>query len=289
MKKVFATLLLLAIYSFGANSTYGQDSLQDSPSNQEQKKESPDFKLVLQPKLGGVLFTRYEFHTGSDSGQRFQVRNARLNLSGELNDYMDYMFQYDFSDEGKGKVVDAFVRIKPLGTNKFSLALGQMRAPFTIDAHRGPDTQHFNNRSFISRIGGVRDIGIMGEFNFALADVPMTLQAGVFNGDSFEDQKELRKNFMMYQAKYQAQITNNIYFSASHRNLRPGEIRENMWDAGFRFTIENFLFESEYMLQTYGHNAFKDVHYVNAFFCYDLRVFFIRIYLLQQKRISYLI
>lgn len=264
MRKKIVTILLLGLCTLTLSSLGAQETV-------KAQEEKPKFDLKLNTQLHGVLYTRYEYHTGRDNGQRFQVRNARLSAKGDINAYLDYTLQYDFSDEGKGKVVDAFVRVKPLGNNKLSFSLGQMRAPFTLDAHRGPDTQHFNNRSFISRIGGVRDIGFMAEYNFNLG-IPMTLQAGAYNGDSFEDQKELRKSFLMYQVKYQAQISKNLYFAASHRNLKPGEVREAMWDGGFRVTAKNFLFEAEYMLQTYAHNAFKKVHYVNSFFCYDILV-----------------
>ncbi len=41
-----------------------------------------------------------------------------------------------------------------------NFTIGQMRVPFTIDAHRSPHQQYFANRSFIAKqVGNVRDVG----------------------------------------------------------------------------------------------------------------------------------
>ena len=77
-------------------------------------------------------------------------------------------------------MLDAYARFVPNDT--WNLTMGQMRVPFTIDAHRSPHQQYFANRSFIAKqVGNVRDVGATG----ALAldgNLPMKLEAGLLNG-----------------------------------------------------------------------------------------------------------
>ena len=77
-------------------------------------------------------------------------------------------------------MLDAYVRVQPAAPLK--LTLGQMRVPFTIDAHRSPHLQYFANRSFIAKqVGNVRDVGAAAAWTFE-GSVPVTLEGGVFNG-----------------------------------------------------------------------------------------------------------
>lgn len=223
------------------------------------------------PQFNGEIYTRYERFTGEEPGNRFQVRNARLKLSGEVGNYLNYTFQYDFCAAGESDIVDAFVRIKPLATNKFSFSVGYLRAPFTIDAHRSPAQQYFNHRSFLSKRGGVRDLGVMVEYNFNLG-VAMTIQAGVYNGDGSKHQNRIRNDFMMYQIKYQAQLCDNLKFSTSIRNIKPENYSATMWATGATFKTGNLLIEGEYMIQWYEKNTFDNIHYVNTFAVYDFLI-----------------
>ncbi len=53
---------------------------------------------------------------------------------------------------GSIKMLDAYARVFPVKDLNFTI--GQMRVPFTIDAHRSPHQQYFANRSFYSQAGG---------------------------------------------------------------------------------------------------------------------------------------
>ncbi len=100
------------------------------------------------PHISGTIRTKGEYQTEEKEG-RFEVRNARVAFDGNVLPNVIYKAEIDFSDEGQIKMLDAYAGIKPL--KAFSLRLGQMRVPFSIDAHRSPHQQYFANRSFIAK------------------------------------------------------------------------------------------------------------------------------------------
>ena len=148
-------------------------------------------KVDRTPKVHGTIRGKYEYQTEENQG-RFQVRNARVSLDGNINKVVSYKVEIDLSDEGQIKMLDTYTRIKPLRGLDFTI--GQMRAPFTIDAHRSPHLQYFANRSFIAKqVGNVRDVGATIGYSFNVG-FPITLQAGMFNGSGLTDQKDFWTN-----------------------------------------------------------------------------------------------
>lgn len=87
------------------------------------------------PKIHGTIRGKYEYQYEEKEG-RFEVRNARFSLTGNVAPIVSYKAEIDLSDEGAIKMLDAYARVTPLPT--FDITIGQMRVPFTIDAHRSP-------------------------------------------------------------------------------------------------------------------------------------------------------
>lgn len=136
-------------------------------------------KVDLTPKVHGTIRGKYEYQTEEGDG-RFQVRNARVSLEGKVAKAVEYKAEIDLSDEGQIKMLDAYTKIKSV--RGFDFTIGQMRVPFTIDAHRSPHQQYFANRSFIAKqVGNVRDVGATLGYSFNVG-IPIILQAGMFNG-----------------------------------------------------------------------------------------------------------
>ena len=126
-------------------------------------------------RVGGTLRGKYEYQTHEKEG-RFEVRTARVNVSGDINPMVSYKAEIDLCDEGSIKMLDAYTKIKPWRTLDFTI--GQMRVPFTIDAHRSPHQQYFANRSFIAKqVGNVRDVGASLGYTFGVG-FPIIVQAG---------------------------------------------------------------------------------------------------------------
>ena len=87
------------------------------------------------PDIFGILKTKVEYDL-DNSLIRFEVRNARFGATGKINKYMSYKVELDLSDEGKMKMLDAYVKFSPV-TN-LGFYLGQRKIPFSTDYIRNP-------------------------------------------------------------------------------------------------------------------------------------------------------
>jgi hypothetical protein len=113
---------------------------------------------------------------------RFNLRNARFGIKGDLSDYAGYRFQVDFCAEGAFTPLDFYGILKP--AKNLSLQFGQMVIPFENSYIVTPGEMMFSNRVFISEYftPGARDMGLMMGYKFLLNAFPFEAQAGMFNG-----------------------------------------------------------------------------------------------------------
>lgn len=224
-------------------------------------------KVDLTPKVHGTIRGKYEYQTEEGDG-RFQVRNARVSLEGKVAKAVEYKAEIDLSDEGQIKMLDAYTKIKP--ARGFDFTIGQMRVPFTIDAHRSPHQQYFANRSFIAKqVGNVRDVGATVGYSFNVG-IPIILQAGMFNGSGLTNQKDFWTNNINFSAKAQIFIPNGFNITLSTQKIRPDHISVMMYDAGAYYHAHGWHVEAEYLFKHYEDNAFKNVHAFEAFVNYDI-------------------
>lgn len=228
-----------------------------------------DDEVDRTPKAHGTIRGKYEYQTGEGEG-RFQVRNARVSLDGDLTKVVSYKVEIDLSDEGQIKMLDTYTRLKLVRGLDFTI--GQMRAPFTIDAHRSPHLQYFANRSFIAKqVGNVRDVGATLGYKFDPL-FPITLEAGVFNGSGLTNQKDFWNSQINFSAKAQFQFTDEINFVLSVQKIRPEIINIYMYDAGVTWKWNNWTAEAEFLHKVYSDDSFKSVQAVDAFVNYDFMI-----------------
>lgn len=228
-----------------------------------QDEDKVDFK----PHVHGTIRGKYEYQTEEGKG-RFQVRNARVSLDGKVAKAVEYKAEIDLSDEGKIKMLDAYTRLKPV--RGFDFTIGQMRVPFTIDAHRSPHMQYFANRSFIAKqVGNVRDVGAALGWSFNIG-FPVILQAGMFNGSGLTDQKDFWTSNINFSAKAQMFIPRGFNVTLSMQKIKPDNVSVMMYDAGAYYQAHGWHVEVEYLFKHYGYDAFKNVHALNAFVNYDI-------------------
>ena len=247
MKKVFSAVFLamIALASATAQITIPQEYM---------------------PQIHGTIRGKYEYQT-TNATQRFQVRNTRISISGKLLPVINYKAEVDFVDEGTIKMRDAYVRFVP--NKKWYATIGQMRVPFTIDAHRSPHQQYFANRSFIAKqVGNIRDVGAAAAVSFDKG-LPMKLEVGVFNGSGLTDQKGWQKS-MNYSAKLQLMPWKNYNLTLSTQKIRPDHVSVYMHDIGTFVEFNGWHLEAEYLYKRYSGEVFKDVHAFDAFVNYDL-------------------
>ena len=218
------------------------------------------------PAIHGTIRAKYEYQTATDES-RFQVRNARFSLTGNVLPIVAYKAEIDLSDQGKIRMLDAYTRIFPIKHVNFTI--GQMRVPFTIDAHRSPHVRFFANRSFIAKqVGNVRDVGVTLGYKFGTG-IPVTLEGGLYNGSGLTNQKEWHKE-VNYSAKAQFLFAKKLNLALSIQSIQPQEIRINSYDIGAFYEFGRFHIEGEYLYKTYADNAYDNVHAVNSFINYDL-------------------
>lgn len=221
----------------------------------------------FKPEIHGTIRGKYEYQTDEGEG-RFEVRNARFSLSGKVVKAVSYKAEIDLSDEGKIKMLDAYTRISPWKTLDFTI--GQMRVPFTIDAHRSPHQQYFANRSFIAKqVGNVRDVGATLGYKFN-AGFPIVLEAGLFNGSGLTDQKDYWTKSINFSAKAQMFFPRGFNLTLSTQKIKPNDIDIMMYDAGAYYHGNGWHIEAEYLYKHYGKNAYDDVHSFDGFINYDI-------------------
>lgn len=96
-----ALILLITLLPLTANA-------QSSYNNEDGKKIDKD-KLETKdylPEVHGTIRAKYEHQTTMGAG-RFEVRNARISLTGNILPIVAYKAEIDLSDEGSIKMLDA--------------------------------------------------------------------------------------------------------------------------------------------------------------------------------------
>ena len=221
------------------------------------------------PKINGTVRGKYEWQPQIQSG-RFQVRNARVSISGDLSRIVSYKAEIDLCDEGVLKMLDAYARFNI--TPNLHFTIGQMRVPFTIDAHRSPHQQYFANRSFIAKeVGNVRDVGAQLIWNFGEA-VPVVISAGLFNGSGLTNQKDFWTDNINFSAKAQVTLPYGFNVVLSAQKIRPDHINVMMYAAGAFYDNGRLHAEAEYLYKTYAQDSFTDVYSFDGFVSYRIPI-----------------
>ena len=222
-------------------------------------------KFSYLPKVSGTIRAKAEYQT-NENESRFEVRTARVALDGFVTPIVDYKAEIDLSDEGKIKMLDAYAGVLPI--KGLDLRIGQMRVPFSIDAHRSPHKQFFANRSFIAKqVGNVRDVGIYGGYRFQ--NIPLQLEAGMFNGSGLTNQKDYWTKEFNFSAKVQYFLPVGLTLQASVQKISPNGINTYLYDGGITFQRGRFMLEGEYLRKHYHNGAFTNVNAWDAMACYN--------------------
>lgn len=232
-------------------------------SAQEEKTVS------YQPQINGTIRAKYEYQPEDRKG-RFEVRNARVSFRGNVAKNVAYKAEIDLNDEGRIRMLDAFTNISPFKNIEF--ILGQMRVPFTIDAHRSPHLRYFANRSFIAKqMGSVRDVGFLTVYHSKFL-FPIKWELGLFNGSGPTEQKDYWTGNLNYSIKAHIFLPQGFNVVLSTQQIKPMDIRIQMYDAGAYYHAKGWHAEVEYMYKYYNENSFSASHALNTFVSYDIKL-----------------
>lgn len=224
-------------------------------------------KVNYMPEIHGVFRGRFQASTTESDNYRFQVRNARLNISGKIAPIADYYIQADFCDQGQIKMLDAWARI--WATKEIGFQAGQFRMPFGIDSHRGPASYYFANRSFVGKqMCNYRAVGAKAMWK--PTKLPISLEAGVFNPGTIGDHTPWR-NTLTYSAKLTANW-NNFTFATGFMSIKPDIARANILDAAISWSDKHWHVEGEYMYKHYVNDRHKPAHAYNIFANYSMPI-----------------
>ncbi|MCM1076166.1 MAG: hypothetical protein NC411_02255 [Bacteroides sp.] len=226
-------------------------------------------KTDITPKLHGVLRPRWEMDTkGGES--RFQLRDARLTVTGNLAPEIDYFFQTNFCDRGKILFLDGWGRIA--FTPRFKLQAGQFRLPFGTDCFRAPLNYIFANRSFIGgTMNNVRGVGAKFSYDFILpASSSLLIEAGAFNPTVMSEQNVWVKD-MAFAGKALYTV-GEMQFSFGAETLIPDSIRINSLTGSATWHHGGWTVEGEYINKHYTNHTHKAAHGYNFFADYAFPV-----------------
>ena len=218
------------------------------------------------PKISGTLRAKGEYQTRDKEG-RFEVRNARVAFDGNVTPIVIYRAEVDLSDEGRIRMLDAYAGVLPV--KGLTLRIGQMRVPFSIDAHRSPHKQYFANRSFIAKqVGDVRDVGLCA--SYTLPKTPLTIEGGLFNGSGLTDQKDYWTKNLNFSAKVQWKPVKMLTLQGSVQKISPTGGTVMLYDGGVSFNHAGVFLEAEYLRKHYKNNAYHAVNALNTMAAYTL-------------------
>lgn len=220
--------------------------------------ESVDSEVDFMPKIHGALRARWEGALGGGDGSRFQVRNVRVILSGDVAPTVSYFVQTDLCDRGKMKILDAWGRLDIV--KGLSLQAGQFREPFGTDCFRAPSNYIFANRSFLGKyMCNVRAVGAKLGWAAPLGERrSIALDGGAFNPTSIADHDMWVKT-LSYAAK--AVLTlGDVKIATGFQSIEPDSVRTNLWGASLTWQSGRWTLEGEYMHEHYTHEASRPAH-----------------------------
>jgi hypothetical protein len=163
------------------------------------QNDTVNTKMIYAPKISGLLKTRWEYGF-DDNTNRFDVRNARLKAAGNLNHFVEYGVQVDYSMHGKLTFLDGYVQLKPY--KNLTLWVGQFIVRFSENYVISAAYNMFANRSFVAKFVNpdTRDIGL--QLDYKITNTPLTAHLGVYNGAGINNPQWQQSPFVLGRLVY---------------------------------------------------------------------------------------
>lgn len=219
-----------------------------------------DAAVDYKPKFHGAVRARWEMDT-REGDQRFQVRNARLTMEGNVASWAHYFVQTDLSDCGTMKILDAYGQLDICKGLNFRA--GQFRMPFGVETFRAPQNYIFANRSFMGKqVMNYRAVG--ARLAYTLPKTPLTLEFGAFNPATISSQSGW-SNTVAVAGKASWALGAGFTVSASYASIKPNGLRANLVDGALLWQNNNWLVAAEYMYKHYCNDVYDPAHAWMAF------------------------
>jgi phosphate-selective porin OprO and OprP len=270
MKKIFIILFLAAISKVNAQTTNDvlnllvsnksitqeqADSIRADAAIKQQEtdasKKSFFVNAARQLKLSGYTQTRYQALDEPNKKDGFDIRRARLDLTGNFTPYFSFRLLTEFAD--KPKIMDAYAEVK--FNDYFNLTIGQFRVPFSIenltpvrvfeliDFSQAVDAMVSRNKDVIGNQNG-RDIGIQlgGAIWKKGANTLVEYRIGVVNGsginiaDTANEGKDIVGRLVINPVK--GLSFGGSYYNGWGKAIKPGSTYKGKSQPRSRFGFE---------------------------------------------------
>jgi len=222
------------------------------------------------PKIDGSLKTKFEYDLASKK-MRFEVRNARFGARGNINKYFGYRVEVDLSDEGKIKMLDAYVKVTPI--ENLDVYLGQRKVPFGTDYLRNPVENLFANRSFVAKYvnNELRDIGLVVNYQFKF-HIPFDFWVAAMNGTGNNNPQWIDKP--NYAARLIAEPLKNFRLVGNYYQATTVLEKDmTMYGGEMRYQTSKLLIETEFLKRHYSDTS-SLVHDQFGFYIHSYYNFF---------------
>ncbi len=218
------------------------------------------------PEIHGTVRAKYEYSPIADAS-RFQVRNARFSVTGNVHQMVAYKAEVELSDRGQTKILDAYARVIPI--KGLSFTLGQVKKQFSTDNLRSPHNMLFANPAFIvSEFANLRDVGFTAGYN-AKEYIPIEAIFGVYNGNGLYDQKIWKKHFD-YTGRLIFTTCKFFAFDLNWQSIKPENVRMNVFDMAMRADFYGVHLEAEGAYKIYQNDVYKPSYGFTGIVYYDV-------------------
>ncbi len=217
----------------------------------------------------GVIKTKLEVSTNKGV-MRFNVRNSRLGVRGDIGEYISYRVQVEFSNEGTFAPLDLYGVLKP--AKGLAINFGQTSIPFDNQYIISPAEMMFSNRAFVGKYftPGSRDIGAVVKYKFPLEAFPLEGEVGMFNGGKINNPQWTDEP--SYAARLIAGSMDGFRTSAKLYHYNSETIEMLLWGADMHYANERFRVEAEVMNRS-SHSTTEDLFgtYIQGTYLFDFK------------------
>lgn len=250
--------LIIALFAILATSTTFAQTTQTGVLEERiaklEESNSKWSKIVEKlPTISGYTFIRYQYNDAASQTNTFDIRRARLSLSGKPAKWFEYKIQLEFASSPK--IMDAYAKFKidPM----FNVQVGQMKIPFSIENPLSPTSLEFiDNAKFIGAYlpTGGRDIGLQVSGGFFPQEKSgkdlIEYTVAVMNGNEINKKDDNTAKDFSGNLKFN--ICKNLMLQYSLYEGKMGEIHhdannhKSMHGAGAWYNGDKFNVRSEY-------------------------------------------
>jgi hypothetical protein len=223
-------------------------------------QNNPDYA----PKFSGYVRAWHQTDFATGQGQ-YLVRQARLGINGNVNDYAGYKILLDFTRLGSLKttsgttaagerfltgatssfsdvMLDAAAVFKPI--KSLEISAGQFKVPFSTDNLSSDQNAEFANRPLLTNVSpSIRDIGVSIGYKL---DVPFETEliAGSFNGSGLNKSENDKSTDYAFRGILSP--VKNLSVTGNYYGAKVQGYAVNFMNFGFAYKIGKLLVDGEY-------------------------------------------